>query len=113
MKTEDIVEAINIDLKRCRRNLNIDMQGHFILQRNIDVDASFKTYKTYSIKLWYSQSKKNVQVILEDSITDKVLNNDDSKIIRLLNISFLSKFLEFNKSKKWIEIVNYGIPNIK
>ena len=110
MKTEDIVEAINLELEDRRRQLQIESKGHFILQRNVEIDPSFKIYKTYSIKLWYFKTKKEQFLVLNDCITDRVVGDDDEKIIRALNISFLSKFFKLYNSEKWINIVKYGIP---
>lgn len=110
MKTEDIVEAINLELEDGRRQLQIESKGHFILQRNVEIDPSFKIYKTYSIKLWYFKTKKEQFLVLSDNITDRVVGDDDEKIIRALNISFLSKFFKLYNSEKWINIVKYGIP---
>ena len=109
MKTEDIVEAINLELEDRRRQLQIESNGHFILQRNVEIDPSFKIYKTYSIKLWYFKTKKEQFLVLNDCITDRVIGDDDEKIIRALNISFLSKFFKLYSSEKWINIVKYGI----
>ena len=110
MKTEDIVEAINLELEDERRQLQIESKGHFVLQRNVEIDPSFKIYKTYSIKLWYFKTKKEQFLVLSDNITDRVVGDDDGKIIRALNISFLSKFFKVYNSEKWINIVKYGIP---
>ena len=109
MKTEDIVEAINLELEDGRKQLQIESKGHFILQRNVEIDPSFKIYKTYSVKLWYFKTKKEQFLVLSDCITDRVIGDDDEKIIRALNISFLSKFLKLYSSEKWINIVKYGI----
>ena len=110
MKTEDIVEAINLELEDRRRQLQIESKGHFILQRNVEIDPSFKIYKTYSIKLWYFKNKKEQFLVLSDAITDRIVGDNDEKIIRTLNISFLSKFFKLYNSEKWINIVKYGIP---
>ena len=110
MKTEDIVEAINLELEDKRRQLQIESKGHFILQRNIETDSSFKIYKTYSIKLWYFKNKKEQFLVLSDAITDRIVGDNDEKIIRTLNISFLSKFFKLYNSEKWINIVKHGIP---
>ena len=109
MKTEDIVEAINLALEDKRKEINIEKKGHFILQRNIETDLSFKIYKTYSIKLWYFENKKEQFLVLSDTITDRIVGDNDEKIIRTLNISFLSKFLKLHSSEKWSNIVKYGI----
>ena len=110
MKTEDIVEAINLELEDRRRQLQIESKGHFILQRNVEIDHSFKIYKTYSIKLWYFKTKKEQFLVLSDNIKERVVGDDDEKIIRALNISFLSKFFKLYNSEKWINIIKYGIP---
>lgn len=108
MKTEDIVEAINLELENTRNQLQIENNGHFILQRNIKVDDSFKIYKTYSIKLWYFKSKKEQYLVLQETITDRILGDADEKIVGKLNIQFLSTFLELHRSDKWMNIVKYG-----
>ena len=89
IKTEDIVEAINIDLKECRNQLGLQVKGHFILQRNIETDSSFKAYKTYSIKLWYFKTKTKMDIVLEDKVTENVFNNVYIYITILFNISFI------------------------
>ena len=113
MKTEDIVEAINLALEDKRKEIDIKKKGHFILQRNIETDPSFKIYKTYSIKLWYFKNKKEQFLVLSDSITDRIVGDNDEKIIRTLNISFLTKFLKFYNSQEWLNIVTYGVLEIK
>ena len=113
MKTEDIVEAINLALEDKRKEMNIENKGHFILQRNIVTDTSFKIYKTYSVTLWYFKSKKEQFLVLSDSITDRIVGDNDEKIIRTLNISFLTNFLKFYNSQEWLNIVTYGILEIK
>lgn len=113
MKTEDIVEAINLELEDKRRQLQIESKGHFILQCNVETDPFFKIYKTYSIKLWYFKNKKEQFLVLSDAITDRVVGDNDEKIIRTLNISFLTKFLKFYNSQEWLNIVTYGVLEIK
>ena len=113
MKTEDMVEAINLELEDERRQLQIESKGHFILQRNVETDPSFKKYKTYSIKLWYFKNKKEQFLVLSDAITDRIVGDNDEKIIRTLNISFFTKFLKFYNSQEWLNIVTYGVLEIK
>ena len=113
MKTEDMVEAINLELEDERRQLQIESKGHFILQRNVETDPSFKIYKTYSIKLWYFKNKKEQFLVLSDAITDRIVGDNDEKIIRALNISFLTNFLKFYNSQEWLNIVTYGVLEIK
>lgn len=112
MKVEDIVEALNNTLKEERKGEFDDIKGLFVLQRNVEVNPQFKVYTTLSAKLWYVQNKKKY-LIFKQTITDRVLNGKDEKLLRAINIALIQGILALHKTDKWekIKIGEYGISD--
>lgn len=112
MKTEDIVEALNMKLREERKGKFDDIKGIFVLQRNIEINPLFKAYKTYSAKLWYVQKRKKY-LILTEQLTDRILNGEEDKPLRAINIALIQSLLTLYKTEIWEKIKRgeYGISN--
>lgn len=94
MKADELIIALN---NKCQKN---NEEGRFVLQKNIEVNSSFKLYKTYSYKLWYVLKRKKI-IILTAQITDKVITGQEEIINKQLNIIFLEKVLSLINSETW------------
>lgn len=112
MRSEDIVEGLNQQLKREREEKFKNVKGLFVLQRNVDINESFKVYKTFTATLWYVQNKKKY-MIFQEVVTGRYLTGEEEKALRELNIKLIQGVLTFSKTEQWelIKRGEYGIPH--
>ena len=63
MTLEEIVEVLNnnIELSRTAQQLDTNL-GHLVLQKTVDVNPTFKSYKKFSLILWFVKNKNNSKV---------------------------------------------------
>lgn len=94
MQIEDLIEAFNLTISQYRKSNNIDNKSHIVLQKNIEQNSTFKAYKTYVRTLWYVNGK-NKYVILKVSHTDKVLDGQEEKIIKAVDMQLAAALFEF------------------
>ena len=85
MQIEDLIEAFNLTISQYRKLNNIDSKSHIVLQKNIEQNSTFRAYKTYVRTLWYVNGR-NKYIIFKVSHTDKVLDGQEEKIIRAVDI---------------------------
>lgn len=112
MKTDEIVVALNVELFNERKKMGSTCEGQFMIRRTIEEVPTFKAYKQYQVQLWYIQDRKKF-LILGESITDRVILNDDEFIIKTLNTRFLVAVFQLQKSTSWEKIIKgeYGISD--
>lgn len=112
MKTDEIVGALNIELFNERKKIGSTCKGQFIIRRTIEEVPTFKAYKQYQVQLWYIQDRKKFQILVE-SITDRVILNEDELILKNLNTRFLVAVFQLQKSTSWEKIIRgeYGISD--
>ena len=103
MKAEDLVEALNIHMIQTRRSNNIESKGHLVLQRNIQENSVFKAYKTYVRTLWYVNGR-NKYIIFKVSHTDKVLDGQEEKIIRAVDMQLAVALFEFMDTEYYDQV---------
>ena len=105
MKAEDLVEALNIHIIQTRKSNNIDNKSHIVLQKNIEQNNTFKAYKTYVRTLWYVNGR-NKYIIFKVSHTDKVLDGQEEKIIRAVDMPLAIALFEFMGTEYYNQIIN-------
>ena len=105
MKAEDLVEALNIHIIQTRRSNNIDSKSHIVLQKNIEQNNTFKAYKTYVRTLWYVNGR-NKYIIFKVSHTDKVLDGQEEKIIKAVDMQLAAALFEFIDTEYYSQIIN-------
>ena len=88
MKSEEIGEALNIELREMQIALGLPMKGTFVIQRNVEVPSSFKAIKQYSVVLWFTKDRKKYRIVTTQ-LTERVLNGQEDRIFYQLNILFL------------------------
>ena len=94
MQIEDLIEAFNLTISQYRKSNNIDNKSHIVLQKNIEQNNTFKAYKTYVRTLWYVNGR-NKYIIFKVSHTDKVLDGQEEKIIRAVDMQLAVALFEF------------------
>ena len=103
MQIEDLIEAFNLTINQYRKLHNIDNKSHIVLQKNIEQNNTFKAYKTYIRTLWYV-SGRNKYVILKVSHTDKVLDGQEEKIIRAVDMQLAVALFEFMDTEYYDQV---------
>ena len=81
MKNIDIVEGLNRYFEYHYPN-----KGHFISRLSIETNKLVKALKTYTLELWYINSK-NKELFVSTTLNKKP-SEDEDKVLRELNIEF-------------------------
>lgn len=104
MKTEDIVEALNIQIESKRKSLNIDSSGHVVIQKIITINPTFKAYKKYSYTLWFVKAGHKYMIVKVQE-TAKILEGQEETVIRRLNIELSRQIFNLIDSELFKQIV--------
>ena len=80
MTLEEIVEVLNnnIELSRTAQQLDTNL-GHLVLQKTVDVNPTFKSYKKFSLILWFVKNKNNSKVFSVEKQTSYSTYDKDIK----------------------------------
>ena len=103
MQIEDLIEAFNLTISQYRKSNNIDSKSHIVLQKNIEQNNTFKAYKTYVTTLWYVNGR-NKYIILKVSHTDKVIDGQEQKMIKAVDMQFAVALFEFIDTEYYDQI---------
>lgn len=103
MQIEDLIEAFNLTISQYRKSNNIDSKSHIVLQKNIEQNNTFKAYKTYVRTLWYVNDR-NKYIILKVSHTDKVIDGQEEKMIKAVDMQFAVALFEFIDTEYYDQI---------
>ena len=103
MQIEDLIEAFNLIISQYRKLNNIDSKSHIVLQKNIEYNNTFKAYKTYVRTLWYVNGR-NKYIIFKVSHTDKVLDGQEEKIIRAVDMQLAVALFEFMDTEYYDQV---------
>ena len=103
MQIEDLIEAFNLTISQYRKLHNIDNKSHVVLQKNIEHNNTFKAYKTYVRTLWYVNGR-NKYIIFKVSHTDKVLDGQEEKIIRAVDMQLAVALFEFMDTEYYDQV---------
>ena len=104
MQIEDLIEAFNLTISQYRKSNNIDSKSHIVLQKNIEQNSTFRAYKTYVRTLWYINGR-NKYIILKVSHTDKVLDGQEEKIIKAVDMQLAIALFEFMSTEYYDQII--------
>ena len=103
MQIEDLIEAFNLTISQYRKLNNIDSKSHIVLQKNIEQNNTFKAYKTYVRTLWYINGR-NKYIIFKVSHTDKVLDGQEEKIIKAIDMQLAVALFEFMDTEYYDQV---------
>ena len=104
MQIEDLIEAFNLTISQYRKLHNIDNKSHIVLQKNIEQNNTFKAYKTYIRTLWYVNGR-NKYIIFKVSHTDKVLDSQEEKIIKAVDMQLAIALFKFMSTEYYDQII--------
>lgn len=104
MKTEDIVEALNLYIEYKRKSLNINSSGHVVLQRTVKINPTFKAYKEYEYILWFVKSSHKYALIRVKE-TAKVIDGQEEAVNRRLNIELGKQIFNLVDSELFKQVI--------
>lgn len=106
MKIEDTIESLNrhIDSKRDSKRLD-NLLGHLVLQKNITNNSIAKSFKVISYTLWFVNRDKKYKV-LHIQHTCKLLEGQEEKIIKDIEIRFVEMIFNWIGSNFYEEVIN-------
>lgn len=106
MTLEEIVEVLNnnIELSRTAQQLNTNL-GHLVLQKTVDVNPTFKSYKKFSLILWFVKNKNNSKVF---SVEKQTSYSTYDKDIKELDNEFIKHLFNLIGDKEIIDSIIYG-----
>lgn len=110
MRIEDIITIINNRIEETRKRLNINAKGHLVVSRSIDINKSFKAYKTYIIELWYIHypnimSCPKKYKIFRTGLTGKVLQGQEETIKEDCDNKFMYSIFELLESEYYQQMI--------
>lgn len=104
MKAEDIIEGLNRYIEDRRKELNINVNGHLVLQRSITPSPTFKAYKFYEVIVWYVKGRTKSKV-LHFTETAKMIDGQEEKINRSINVILSSQLFSWINSKECEQVI--------
>lgn len=106
MKTEDIIEGFNRYIESIRKSVNCNVKGHVVLHRTIE-PCIFKAYKKYKAAIYYiGISPKKLQFLIgEVEVQDRVIENNEDKILQKVNIDLIQLLLKITNSEMFNNII--------
>lgn len=106
MRIEDIIESLNRHIEDKRQLNKLDnLLGHLVLQKSITANSTFKAYKVISYTLWYVHIDKRYRV-LHIQHTSKLLEGQEEKVIRDIEIRFMEMIFNWIGSSFYKEVIN-------
>lgn len=105
MSGEEIVQILNNDIIYQRNKLGLNNKCHLILHRVIQENRPFKVYKTCNTILWFIDGNNKIQ-LFNNSISDKILDNNKDVLINSSNKALVSFLFKFIRTDKYIELIN-------
>ena len=104
MKLEYIIEGLNRHIEQERINKKIQTKGHLVLQKVININSTFKVFRTYNIIVWFVKNNKRYK-ILELSHTDKVVDNNEDTAYKNIIIKLSNALFNFIGSEAYNKII--------
>lgn len=105
MSIEDIIESLNRYIHLERSEQKISANSHLVLQRTVEPNSTFKSYKKYEWIVWLIDNDSKYR-ILTVSLVEKVLKDQEEKINKRLCNSLLEVLFRFIKTEGYDQIVN-------
>lgn len=105
MKSEDIIEGLNLHIKGVRIHKNINATGHVVLQKVIIPYSKFKAYKLYKYTLWFVNGGNSYKVF-EIENTERVINGQEENIDRKMNILLSNTIFNWIGTIYYEEVIN-------
>ena len=106
MTLEEIVEVLNnnIELSRTAQQLDTNL-GHLVLQKTVDVNPTFKSYKKFSLILWFVKNKNSSKVF---SVEKQTSYSTYDKDIKELDNEFIKHLFNLVGDNSIMDSIIYG-----
>ena len=106
MTLEDIIEVLNnnIELSRTAQQLDTNL-GHLVLQKTVDVNPTCKSYKKFSLILWFVKNKNNSKVF---SVEKQTSYSTYDKDIKELDNEFIKHLFNLVGDNSIMDSIIYG-----
>lgn len=105
MSIEDIIESLNKHINLERRTQKISANSHLVLQRTIEPNPTFKSYKKYEWIVWFINNDCKYKVIVV-SLQEKVLKEQEEYVNKRLSNILLEALFGFIRTEDYNRVVN-------
>ena len=105
MSIEDIIESLNRYIRLERNEQGISVNSHLVLQRIVEPNLTFKSYKKYEWIVWLIDNDSKYKIVIV-SLTEKVLKDQEEGINKRLCNSLLEALFRFIRTEDYNQIVN-------
>lgn len=106
MKIEDIIESLNRHIEDKKNSKKLDtVLGHLVLQKTTTNNSIAKSFKVISYTLWFVNRDRKCRV-LHIQHTCKLLEGQEEKVIRDIEIEFVEKIFNWIGSNFYEEVIN-------
>lgn len=109
MSIEDIIESLNRYIRLERNEQGISVNSHLVLQRIVESNPTFKSYKKYEWIVWLIDNDSKYKIVIV-SLTEKVLKDQEEGIDKGINKRLCNSLLEalfrFIRTEDYNQIVN-------
>ena len=105
MSIEDIIESLNKHINLERSEQKISANSHLVLQRTIEPNPTFKSYKKYEWIVWLINNDCKYKVIVV-SLQEKVLKEQEEYVNKRLSNILLEALFGFIRTEDYNRVVN-------
>jgi len=105
MSIEDIIESLNRHINLERKAQKISANSHLVLQRTIEPNPTFKSYKKYEWIVWLIDNDCKYKVIVV-SLQEKVLKEQEESMNKRLSNILLEALFGFIRTEDYNRVVN-------
>ncbi len=105
MSIEDIIESLNKYICLERKEQKISANSHLVLQRTVEPNPTFKSYKKYEWIVWLIDNDCKYKVIVV-SLQEKVLKEQEESMNKRLSNILLEALFGFIRTEDYNRVVN-------
>ena len=104
MKVEDVIEGLNRYVEDCRQLLNIKNKSFFVMRKNMQVNSSFKAYKSINETL-YLVNGDSKEAVLDIVYSSRIVTGQDETAYDKADIEFISAIFNYARSHKFDKVL--------
>lgn len=106
MTIEDFIEGLNRHIEDTRKELNINVAGHLVLQKTITPHSTFKAYKSYKYRVWFVKGRHNYTVAILNR-EERAVAGLEEEIQRNISIDLIKLMLNWMNTPYYNQVI-YG-----
>ena len=104
MTAENIIEGLNNYIENIRNCQTVQSSGHIVLRREIQINSTFKAYKTYKYTLYFINNSKAYTICTIEK-TAKVLEGQEDKMNKDMGILLVQQLLDIANSDYFKQVI--------